>query len=61
VTSPTQLALNLRGAADAVNVSVDTLRREIHAGNLRAKRVGQEFRISVKALEDWFESLPDSD
>ena len=51
-------------AAKAVGVSVDTIRRAINTGALRAKRTGTggggKYLISVDALNAWFDSLEDA-
>lgn len=51
-------------AAEACNVSVDTIRRAINAGKLRAKRTGDggggKYLVSPAALQDWFEQLEDA-
>ena len=50
-------------AAEETRTSVDTIKRAIHAGKLRAKRTGEngggKYLISRKALDDWFEGLID--
>lgn len=51
---------DLRSAAEAVHFSQSHLRREIHAGRLAAKRVGQAYRITAKSLEAWADALPDA-
>lgn len=63
-----QLFLNRDEAARAAGVSVDTIRRAIRSGDLKAKRTGVDadgnptgkFLISVKALEDWYQGLEDA-
>lgn len=51
-------------AAEACNVSVDTIRRAINKGTLRAKKTGDngggKYLISSGALDDWFEQLEDA-
>lgn len=51
-------------AAEACNVSLDTIRRAIGSGKLRAKRTGDngggKYLIAPAALEDWFAGLPDA-
>jgi len=50
----------IRDAADAVGFSVDHLKKEIHAGRLKAKKPGRKYLISADALREWFDSLPDA-
>jgi excisionase family DNA binding protein len=51
-------------AAKAAGVSLDTVRRAINAGTLRAKRTGKEgggkYLVSAEALRSWFEQLQDA-
>lgn len=51
-------------AAEACSVSVDTIKRHINRGTLRAKRTGSngggKYLISVQALEAWFSTLDDA-
>lgn len=51
-------------AAKAAGVSLDTIRRAINAGTLRAKRTGDagggKYLISADALRQWFASLQDA-
>lgn len=51
-------------AAALASVSVDTIKRAINSGKLRAKRTGPNgggpYLISRKALEEWFEGLEDA-
>lgn len=58
------LFLTREQAAEACNVSLDTIRRAINKGTLRAKRTGAEgggkYLISPDALAEWFESLEDA-
>lgn len=57
-------AYKIPEAAKEYGVSVDTIKRHIAKGTLRAKRTGENggghHLISAKALEDWFESLADA-
>jgi|ERR1700722_15063746 excisionase family DNA binding protein len=48
-------ALSLREASQMVNVSVDTLRRAIKSGTLKAFRFnkGGDYRISIEELEQF--------
>ncbi|HJR88962.1 MAG TPA: excisionase family DNA-binding protein [Aeromicrobium sp.] len=58
------LFLTREQAAEACNVSLDTIRRAIGKGTLRAKRTGDngggKYLISPDALQAWFEELPDA-
>lgn len=51
-------------AAEEMRVSVDTIKRAIAAGKLRAKRTGPNgggpYLISRAQLEAWFEQLVDA-
>lgn len=51
-------------AAEACNVSLDTIRRAINSGALQAKRTGKEgggkYLIKPAALEDWYDTLEDA-
>lgn len=58
-----EAAYGLKEAAELKGVSIDTLKKAIHATEgpvLKAKRVGNRYRIGARALDDWFESLPDA-
>ena len=69
--STPKIAYTLTEAAAAVSVSVDTLRKAIHATDpssfpppLNAKRMGTErknsYRISHANLMAWYDSLADA-
>lgn len=51
-------------AARVAGVSLDTIRRSINKGTLRAKRTGDngggKYLVSRAALADWFDQLPDA-
>lgn len=51
-------------AAQSANVSIDTIKRAVNSGALRAKRTGDngggKYLISVEALTEWFEGLKDA-
>ena len=51
-------------AAKRASVSLDTIRRAINSGKLRAKRTGKDgggkYLVSAKALQDWFDQLEDA-
>jgi len=57
------LAYTREAAAEVMSVSVDTIKRAINKGALRAKRTGDDgggkYLISREALKDWFEGLRD--
>ena len=46
-------AVDVKGAASILGVSVDTVRREIARGNLRRFKVGATVRITRAALIDY--------
>jgi excisionase family DNA binding protein len=62
VTAP--ISLTIEQAAQAANVGRDTIRRAVKSGRLRAKRTGAngggKHLISIKALQEWFDSLEDA-
>jgi hypothetical protein len=61
--APPPIAVDLRTAADMAGVSIDTIRRAIHATEppyLKAKKIGGRISIAVKDLEAWHNSLPDA-
>lgn len=43
--------MTLRQAAEALGVSADSLRNQIHNGRLRARKVGPVWTISERELE----------
>jgi excisionase family DNA binding protein len=45
------MAVDIKGAAQALSVSDDTVRREIDRGKLRAVRIGRVWRVRVAELE----------
>lgn len=53
-------AYDRQEAAELYGVSYATIQRAINAGQLRAKKVGNRYRISAKALADWFDGLEDA-
>ncbi len=60
-----QVVYSQADAAKAYGVSVDTLRRAIAAGDLRAKRLGDSDKggkrlIHRDALDEWYEGLRDA-
>ena len=63
-TSIVPIFLTRVQAAEACNVSEDTIKRAISTGKLRAKRTGEagggKYLISRSALDDWFDGLVDA-
>lgn len=55
-----QIAYSLEEAAETTSLSVAYLRRAVRSGALRAKKVGQKYRIADHDLRAWFDSLPDA-
>lgn len=53
-------AYSRQEAAELYGVSFDTIRKAIAVGTLRAKKVGNRYRISADALAAWFEGLDDA-
>lgn len=51
-------------AAQVAGVSIDTIKRAINRGVLKAKRTGQggggKYLISREALREWFDGLVDA-
>lgn len=61
MTNLDHLAYTRQQAAEMCNVSLDTIRRAIAAGKLRAKRIGQrDVRVTRDALQEWLEGLEDA-
>jgi excisionase family DNA binding protein len=52
--------LTISECVEAINgsYSATTLRREIAAGNLKARRLGRTLRILDEDLADWLRSIP---
>lgn len=67
-TTTTTVAFDIAGAAEAVSLSPDTIRRAIRKTKpddqfppmLRAKRTPKGYRVKVADLDAWFDSLPDA-
>jgi excisionase family DNA binding protein len=63
-----KLALNSEEAATATGVSVDTIKRAIRSGRLRAKRSARRdngdpagrYLITLDALEEWLTGMEDA-
>lgn len=53
-------AVTRQEAAAMYGVGLNVISEAIHSGELRAKRVGRQFRIAVADAQAWFESLPDA-
>ena len=51
-------------AADECRVSVETIKRAINSGRMRAKRTGEngggKYLISADQLHEWFDGLEDA-
>lgn len=60
MTTDAREALTREEAADLYGVSFDTIKRAIHAGDLKAKRVGRRYRVHRDDLRAWWDSLPDA-
>ena len=59
----TPLFLTLKQAAAVTGVSADTLAKNIHSGDLRAKKTaatGGKTLVRVSDLEEWFDGLVDA-
>jgi excisionase family DNA binding protein len=59
----TKLFLTLKQAAEVTGLSADTLAKNIHAGNLRAKKTaatGGKTLVRIADLEEWFDGLPEA-
>lgn len=52
---PERLVFNLREASELSGVSEQQLRFAIARGELRGRRIGKGYRITRKALLDWFD------
>jgi excisionase family DNA binding protein len=57
--TPNRLAYSLKTAAEQVDASVGYLRKEIRAGNLRAKKFGAKVVVLGSDLQIWLESKND--
>lgn len=60
MNAPAPAALTRAQAAERYGVSKATITRAIAAGDLKAKRYGRRYLVSLDALEDWFAALPDA-
>lgn len=60
----TRLAYTRQEAAEVMGVKLDTIRRAINSGKLRAKKTGSggggNYLISEDQLRAWFETLEDA-
>lgn len=52
------IAYDYKAAAEAVGLSVDTIKREVIANNLPVRYYGRKPLIPATALEKWFNALP---
>jgi len=52
------IAMSVKTAAAAVDVSTDTIRDAIYAMKLPAHKVGSEWRIKTADLEAWLDAMP---
>lgn len=59
-TNDTPKAYSREDAARLYGISLDTVRRAINKGDLKAKRVGRVIRVSEEALAKWWASLEDA-
>jgi hypothetical protein len=53
-----RLAFDYAGAADSVGVSIDTIKREVAAGNIAVRYYGRKPLIPATSLAAWFKALP---
>ncbi len=53
--------LTIPEVAEALRVSVPTVRRLIKSGDLPARQVGRQWRIAESALDDWLRERPKGD
>jgi len=53
--SVAQLAIDLKEAATVLAVSPQTIMREINRGNLRALKIGRQWRVRVSELDAYLE------
>lgn len=49
---------SVKEAAEAYSVGDATIRDEIRAGRIAAKRLGRRIVIPQQALDEWIENLP---
>lgn len=52
------IAYNYQGAAEAVGLSVDTIKAEVAADNIPTRYYGRKPLIPAESLAAWFKSLP---
>lgn len=55
-----RLAFSVANAAEAYDVSRDTIMRAIKSGKLPAKKIGSVYSITAAALAKWHLSLDDA-
>lgn len=56
-----KVGYSLTEAAEVTPFSVTTLRKEIHAGRLKAKKYGRSYVIRDEDLRAFLAALPDAD
>lgn len=56
-----KVAYNLPEAAAVTPLSVTTLRKAIHTGDLKAKKYGRAYIIRDEDLREFLRNLPDAD
>jgi excisionase family DNA binding protein len=59
-TIEAERAYRITEAAAVKGVSEATIRRAIHASDLKAKKVGRFYSIPARALDDWYDALPEA-
>jgi excisionase family DNA binding protein len=47
--------------AHDLNISVRTILRAIHAGKLKARKMGKQYLITRTAVREWWEGMPLAD
>ena len=52
----TMVTLNTKEIAKAIGCNILTVRRNIHAGKLRAIKKGKAYRVTEKDLKDWIDN-----
>jgi len=61
MSPPSQWALSVADVSVALGLSVQTIRRLIHAGQLPSVRIGGQYRVPVAAIEALLRSAEDPD
>ena len=52
----TMVTLSTKEIASAIGCNILTVRRNIHAGKLRAIKAGREYRVAEKDLKEWLDN-----